>query len=105
MRIVEHYPHLNGLEYLMLHKPELWSEIQQVIANVDATKFKTKVSKERTMHGKMLYAPILDEQGDRCKVSGAWLGRIQNVILGDEGRQPCSKNHDDGHCRAEATDH
>jgi hypothetical protein len=42
----------------MVHKPELWDEIQQVIANVDATQFKTKVSKEKTMAGKMLYAPI-----------------------------------------------
>lgn len=58
MRIVEHYSHLNGLEYLMVHKPELWDEIQEVIANVDATHFKTKVSKEKTMAGKMLYAPI-----------------------------------------------
>lgn len=58
MRIVEHYSHLNGLEYLMVHKPALWAEIQQVIANVDATQFKTKVSKEKTMRGKMLYAPI-----------------------------------------------
>lgn len=58
MRIVEHYSHLNGLEYLMVHKPQLWAEIQDVIANVDATQFKTKVSKEKTMRGKMLYAPI-----------------------------------------------
>ena len=58
MRIVEYYSHLNGLEYLMVHKPELWEEVQQVIANVDATQFKTKVSKEKTMHGRMLYAPI-----------------------------------------------
>ena len=58
MRIVEYYSHLNGLEYLMVHKPELWEEIQQVIANVDASLFKTKVSKEKTMKGKILYAPI-----------------------------------------------
>lgn len=58
MRIVEYYSHLNGLEYLMVHKPKLWEEVQQVIANVDATQFKTKVSKEKTMKGKMLYAPI-----------------------------------------------
>ena len=56
MRIVEHYSHLNGLEYLMVHKPALWDEIQQVVANVDA--IKTKVSKESTMRGRMLYAPI-----------------------------------------------
>lgn len=58
MRIVEHYSHLNGLEYLMVHKPSLWKEIQQVIASVDATQFKTKVSKEKTKAGRMLYAPI-----------------------------------------------
>lgn len=58
MRIVEYYSHLNGLEYLMVHKPQLWAEIQDVIAKVDATQFKTKVSKEKTMKGKMLYAPI-----------------------------------------------
>lgn len=57
MRIVEHYSHLNGLEYLLVHKPKLWQEIQDVIANVDATQFKTKVSREKTMKGKMLYAP------------------------------------------------
>lgn len=58
MRIVEQYSHLNGLEYLMVHKPLLWNEIQKVIASVDATQFKTKVSKEKTMTGRMLYAPI-----------------------------------------------
>lgn len=58
MRIVEHYSHLNGLEYLMVHKPNLWIEIQQVIANIDATQFKTKVSKEKTMTGRLLYSPI-----------------------------------------------
>ncbi|MBC6438205.1 MAG: restriction endonuclease [Rhodobacteraceae bacterium] len=58
MRIVEHYSHLNGLEYLMVHKPVLWDEIQQVITSVDVTQFKTKVSKEKTRAGMMLYAPI-----------------------------------------------
>jgi hypothetical protein len=57
MRIVETYSHLNGLEYLMVHHPGLWNEIKDVISKVDATKFKTKVSKEKTMMGKMLYAP------------------------------------------------
>jgi hypothetical protein len=58
MRIVEYYSHLNGLEYLMVHKPHLWAEIQDVIKNVDATQFKTKVSKEKTKKGKLLYSPI-----------------------------------------------
>ncbi len=57
MRIVETYSHLNGLEYLMVHKLNLWQEIQDVIKLVDATKCKTKISKEKTMVGKMLYSP------------------------------------------------
>ncbi len=57
MRIVETYSHLNGLEYLLVHKPALWTEIQDVIAKIDATKYRTKVSKEKTMMGKMLYSP------------------------------------------------
>jgi hypothetical protein len=58
MKIAETYSHLNGLEYLLVHKPNLWKEIQKVITNVDAEKCKTKVSKEKTMKGKLLYSPI-----------------------------------------------
>jgi hypothetical protein len=57
MKIVQHYSHLNGLEYLLVHKPALWKEIQDVIASVDASKLKTKASKEKTKAGKLLYAP------------------------------------------------
>lgn len=46
------------------HKPALWDEIQQVIANVDATQFKTKISKEKTMRGKKLYAPEVWGKGE-----------------------------------------
>jgi len=58
MKIIETYSHLNGLEYLYVHKPKLWMEIQSVIDNVDAEKHRTKVSKEKTMRGKMLFSPI-----------------------------------------------
>jgi hypothetical protein len=58
MKIVETYSHLNGLEFLIVHKPALWKEIQSVIANVDANKCKTKVSKEKRMKGDLLYSPI-----------------------------------------------
>lgn len=58
MKICETYSHLNGLEFLMVHKPKLWKEIQQVINSVDAEKCKTKISKEKTMKGKVLYSPI-----------------------------------------------
>lgn len=58
MKIVETYSHLNGLEFLLVHKPKLWKEIQTVISAVDAEKCKTKVSEEKTKMGKLLYSPI-----------------------------------------------
>lgn len=58
MNIVETYSHLNGLEFLLVHKPKLWHEIQSVIAAVDAHQCRTKVSKEKTKQGKVLFSPI-----------------------------------------------
>lgn len=58
MRIVETYSHLNGLEYLLVHKPKIWDEIQQVVANVDAETCRTKISKEKRKSGNLLYSPI-----------------------------------------------
>lgn len=57
MRIVQHYSHLNGLEYLMVHHPALWAEIKSIINGIDASKFRTKISKEKTMMGAELYSP------------------------------------------------
>jgi hypothetical protein len=57
MRIVQTYSHLNGLEYLMVHKPDLWNEIKAVVAAIDASMYRTKISKEKNMVGKKLYAP------------------------------------------------
>ena len=57
MQIGSKYSHLNGEEYLLVHKPALWQEIQDVISGVDATACKTKVSKEKTMSGRILYSP------------------------------------------------
>lgn len=58
MKIAETHSHLNGLEYLLVHKPKLWEEIQDVVAQVDAQKCRTKISKEKTKKGQVLYSPI-----------------------------------------------
>jgi hypothetical protein len=42
----------------MVHKPQLWAEIQDVIARVDAATCRTKVSKEARTMEKLLYSPI-----------------------------------------------
>ena len=58
MKIAEKYSHLNGLEFLLVHKPELWKEIENVIKSIDADKCKTKISNEKTMKGTLLYSPV-----------------------------------------------
>ena len=57
MKIVRTYSHLNGLEYLLVHKREFWSEVEHVIANIDAAKCMTKVSKEARMQGQVKFSP------------------------------------------------
>mgnify|MGYP001549801196 CR=1 FL=1 len=57
MKITQTYSHLNGEEYLIVHHNNLYKEIRQVIANVDASKFLTKVSKEKRKQGNNLYSP------------------------------------------------
>ncbi|MDE0612742.1 MAG: BglII/BstYI family type II restriction endonuclease, partial [Gammaproteobacteria bacterium] len=49
---------MNGEEFLLVHKPKLWQEVQDVIASVDAEACRTKVSKEITKRGRRLYSPI-----------------------------------------------
>lgn len=57
MQIGARYSHLNGEEYLMVHRPSLWREVREVITSVDAAACKTKVSREKTRKGKVLYSP------------------------------------------------
>jgi hypothetical protein len=89
MKIAETYSHLNGLEFLLVHKPTLWQEIQSVIAAVDANKCRTKVSKEKTMRGKLLFSPIdmnaafkrllRERSWDESRVS-YWVTRSEKLI-------------------------
>jgi len=58
MQIGSKYSHLNGEEYLLVHRPKLWEEVQAVISKVDANACKTKVSQEKTKRGKLLYSPV-----------------------------------------------
>ena len=57
MQLVETYSHLNGLEYLLVHKKALWEEVRDVISCVDADVCKTKVSLEKRSYGKRFYSP------------------------------------------------
>lgn len=56
------HSHQNGWEFIKVHKPALLAEIERIIKGVDATKCRTKVSKEKRTKGKMLYSPIAMNQ-------------------------------------------
>src|ERR1700690_567903 len=58
MKISQKYSHLNGEEYIIVHKKKLYKEIIDTIHSIDASKFMTKESQEKTMSGKMLYSPV-----------------------------------------------
>ncbi len=48
---------MNGYEYLLVHRPQLWHDVQQVIESVDAEEFRTKKSTAKQIQGKLLYDP------------------------------------------------
>jgi len=58
MKIAQKYSHLNGEEYLIVHHNNLYREIKKVIANIDADKLRTKISKEKRKIGNSLLSPI-----------------------------------------------
>lgn len=86
MKIAETYSHLNGLEFLLVHKPALWAELKSVVSAVDAIKCKTKVSKEKTMKGKRLFSPIdMNADFKRRLHAKAWAeSRVSYWVTKDE---------------------
>ena len=72
MRIAEFHSHLNGYEWLLVHHPRIWKEIERIIRSIDAEKHKTKVSKEKRMVGRLLYSPseLNGQFADGFKKSG-----------------------------------
>ena len=49
---------MNGAEFLEVHQNKIMNEIREVIKEINANNFKTKVSKEKTMTGKELFNPV-----------------------------------------------
>jgi hypothetical protein len=77
MRIVQTYSHLNGLEYLKVHKPTQWQEIVEVISKVNAEACKTKVSKEVRIKGKKLFSPqAMNRSFNRHFAAKSWTRHI-----------------------------
>lgn len=73
MKIAARHSHLNGWEFIKVHKPKLWDEIEEVIAGIDAEKCKTKKSKEKRTRGRMFYAPkVMNKRMDEAFGERKW---------------------------------
>lgn len=57
MKIVYGYSHLGGKQILQVDYPKIFKEIIQIIGSIKMVE-KTKVSKEKTMKGRLLFSPI-----------------------------------------------
>lgn len=89
MRVAARYSHLNGEEFLLVHRKELWNEVLEVIESVDAEACRTKVSRERNMAGNLLYSPIdmnkaiaagFRERGWAQRRQGFWVTAEEKII-------------------------
>jgi hypothetical protein len=58
MKIVAQFSFNNGKDVVLERYPELYKEVTNVVGLVDAAACKTKISKEKTMTDKTLFAPI-----------------------------------------------
>ena len=89
MKIKAKYSHLNGEEYLLVHRKQLWEEVQTVIEDVDAYSCRTKISREKTMPGRLLYSPTdmnkafkeqLNPKGWSERRSTFWVTSDENLL-------------------------
>lgn len=71
MRIVGIYSFNKGREIIEKAHPKRLTEINNIITSIDASKYKSKKSKEKTMKGRMLYSPV--------KLNKAFKGEFQKL--------------------------
>ena len=102
MKIAATYSHLNGVEYLTVHKPSLLGEVRSVIGQVDAEACRTKVSKEKTMKGKLLYSPQDMNKAFKAGLEALGWKQRQNTfwVTDDEKVLRAIYNQDEGEQKA-----
>lgn len=103
MRIAESYSHLNGLEFMLVHRPELWQEIQTVVRAVDANNCRTKISREKGMRGRLLYSPVamnaafkalLRERSWQENRVSYWVTRSERLVRKTLGLSPAEQKRE-----------
>jgi hypothetical protein len=89
MKIVAKHSHLNGHEFILVHKPHLWEEFEGAIAQVDAELCRTKKSKEARKASLLLYSPkeinkafhrILNPLGWTSRTTKNWICEDRDLL-------------------------
>lgn len=97
MQIAAKYSHLNGEEYLLVHREPLWTEVQHVIKGVDAEACRTKVSREKTRKGRVLFSPTdmnaafkrgFEALGWQERSNTFWVTADEKLLRGVYGQPP-----------------
>jgi len=87
MQIGAIYSHLNGHEWLLVHYPELWREVEEIVSLIDAESCRTKLSRERRMEGRMLYSPMaLNAEYKAAFQARGWRERRTTYWVTDDAR-------------------
>jgi hypothetical protein len=76
MKIGAMYSHLNGFEWIQYHQKPMWDEIIKVIEDLDGSECRTKISREKTMKGRMLFSP--KEINQRMKLDFEKIGWFES---------------------------
>lgn len=85
MRVKKIYSHLNGMEYLQVHKKNLIKEIMFAIKSVDVERCRTKLSKERNKIGNRLYSPgDMNKEFVKCFTKMGWKSERKEVYVAED---------------------
>lgn len=85
MKVVKKYSHMNGEEYLIVHKQHLYDEILEVIRNINGERCRTKVCQERGRIGEMLYSPAdLNNEFKRLFEALGWKSVTRSFYVSDD---------------------
>ena len=100
MQIAASYSHLNGVEYLQVHHPDLLRDVRETVASVDAETHRTKVSAEKRRIGTVLFSPedmnaafkaAFVERGWASRRNPFWVTRDEQVLRGVIGLPPAEQ--------------
>lgn len=98
MKIVAHYDFNNGLDSVMRNYKSEFNEIVDAINSIDASIYKTKISREKTMEGRKLYSPVeINDQFKKILLPQKWKNYkvncdYTNGVLRD-GYTPAKASH------------